>query len=152
MRAVVQRVSEAKVVVDGKTAGSIGEGLLVLAGFHAADLESDLQKMAGKIARLRIFSDPEGKMQKSVQDIGGEILAISQFTLYADLRKGNRPSFSEAAPPAQAAAQYELFCIYLQALIGKPIQCGIFAADMKVSLLNDGPVTIVMDSSTWSKE
>lgn len=148
----MQRVSEAKVVVDGKTVGSIGSGLLILAGFHATDQEADLAKMAGKIARLRIFSNEEGKMQKSVQDIGGEILAISQFTLFADLRKGNRPSFTEAAPPAQAAAQYDLFCTCLEGLIGKPIARGIFAADMKVSLLNDGPVTIVMDSSTWGKE
>ena len=152
MRAVVQRVTEAKVDVEGRTVGQIGPGLLILAGFHASDLEADLQKMAGKIARLRIFSDEAGKMNKSVQDIGGDVLAISQFTLYADLRKGNRPSFIEAAPPDQASAQYDLFCTCLEALLGKPVGRGVFGADMKVSLLNDGPVTIVMDSTTWAKE
>lgn len=149
MRAVVQRVSEAKVTVDGETTGEIACGLLVLAGFHASDTTSDLNKMAGKIARLRIFPDEGGRMNRSVQEVGGSVLAISQFTLYGDLQKGNRPSFTEAAPPDQATAQYDAFCGELTSAVGKETQRGIFGADMKVQLINDGPVTILLDSVIW---
>jgi len=144
MRAVIQRVSEAGVTVEGKVTGAVGKGLLVLLGVANADTEETARAMAAKIAKLRIFSDAEGKMNLSVQDVGGGVLAVSQFTLLADTRKGNRPSFTDAAPPKKAYALYETFCDAVAAL-GLPVGKGIFGAHMDVRLTNDGPVTIVMD-------
>jgi D-aminoacyl-tRNA deacylase len=144
MRAVIQRVSEASVTVDGHVTGSVGRGLLVLVGVGHADTAETAAAMACKVARMRIFGDAEGKMNLSVQDVGGGILAVSQFTLLADARKGNRPSFIDAAPPEQGNALYEAFCQALAAL-GVPVAKGIFGAHMDVHLVNDGPVTIVLD-------
>ena len=147
MRAVLQRVSEASVVVSGEVIGKIAGGLLVLAGFEEADTQADLQWMAKKIVQQRIFGDAEGKMNLSVLDTGGDILVISQFTLFASTRKGNRPSFIRSAPPAVSIPLYEQFIDYVSQALGKPVQTGSFGADMKVTLCNDGPVTIVMDTS-----
>ena len=144
MRAVIQRVSEAGVTVEGRVTGAIGKGLLVLVGIGHADTEETARALAAKIARLRIFQDAEGKMNLSVQDVGGGVLAVSQFTLLADTRKGNRPSFTDAAPPDKANALYETFCNAVAAQ-GLPVGKGIFGAHMDVRLSNDGPVTIVMD-------
>ena len=144
MRAVIQRVTEASVTVDGKVTGAIGKGLLVLLGVRHADTEATAQALAAKIARLRIFSDAEGKMNLSVQDVAGGVLVVSQFTLLADTRKGNRPSFTDAAPPEAGNRLYEEFCRAVAAL-GLPVQQGIFGAHMDVRLTNDGPVTIVME-------
>jgi D-tyrosyl-tRNA(Tyr) deacylase len=144
MRAVIQRVSEASVTVDGALTGAVGKGLLVLLGVGHADTEEIARAMAAKIAKLRIFSDAEGKMNLSVLDVGGGVLAVSQFTLLADTRKGNRPSFTDAAPPDKANALYETFCNAVAAQ-GLPVGKGIFGAHMDVRLSNDGPVTIVMD-------
>ena len=144
MRAVIQRVSEASVTVEGKVTGAIGKGLLVLLGVGHADTEATAQALAAKIVKLRIFSDAEGKMNLSVQDVGGGVLVVSQFTLLADVRKGNRPSFTDAAPPEAGNRLYEEFCRAVAAL-GVPVQQGIFGAHMDVRLTNDGPVTIVMD-------
>lgn len=144
MRAVIQRVSEAGVTVDGQVTGAIGRGLLVLVGVGHADTEETAQALAAKIARLRIFGDDAGKMNLSVQDVGGGVLVVSQFTLLADTRKGNRPSFIDAAPPEKGNALYEAFCQAL-ATLGLPPAKGIFGAHMDVRLVNDGPVTIVMD-------
>jgi len=146
MRIVLQRVSQAAVAIEQKVKGQIGQGLLLLAGFCADDSEEDLRWMATKVAQLRIFGDAEGKMNLSVQDVGGEILVISQFTLFASTKKGNRPSYVNAAPPAIAIPLYERFVVLLEETMGKPVQTGMFGADMQVSLLNDGPVTIVMDT------
>jgi len=144
MRAVIQRTSEAAVTVDGRLAGEIGRGLVVLLGVGHGDTEETAAAMAGKIARLRIFSDDEGKMNLSVQDVGGGVLAVSQFTLLADARKGNRPSFTDAAPPDRASVLYDAFCAAVAAL-GVPVARGVFGAHMDVRLVNDGPVTIVLD-------
>jgi len=144
MRAVIQRVSEASVTVEGKVTGAIGKGLLVLLGVGHADTEATAQALAAKIVKLRIFSDVEGKMNLSVEDVGGGVLVVSQFTLLADTRKGNRPSFTDAAPPEAGNRLYEEFCRAVAAL-GVPVQQGIFGAHMDVRLTNDGPVTIVMD-------
>lgn len=144
VRAVVQRVSEARVTVDGKVTGSIARGLLVLLGVGHADTGETARALAGKVARLRIFQDAEGKMNRSVQDAGGGVLAVSQFTLLADTRKGNRPSFTGAAPPDEANRLYEVFCGALVEA-GLPVAKGVFGAHMDVSLVNDGPVTIVLD-------
>jgi len=144
MRAVVQRASEASVTVEGRVTGAIGKGLLVLVGVGHADTEETAAALAAKIARLRIFCDAEGKMNLSVQDVGGGILAVSQFTLLADVRKSNRPSFTDAAPPDRANALYEAFCAAIAAL-GLPVEKGVFGAHMDVRLVNDGPVTIVLD-------
>ncbi|GAA4375355.1 D-aminoacyl-tRNA deacylase [Hymenobacter koreensis] len=146
MRVVVQRVSEASVTVEGEITGQIGPGLLVLAGFAPTDTAADLDWMARKLVQLRIFSDEDDKMNRSVQDIGGELLVVSQFTLLADARKGNRPSYIGAAPPPVAIPLYEQFVALLERLMGRPVGTGRFGADMKVCLLNDGPVTIVLDS------
>ncbi|RYY93815.1 MAG: D-tyrosyl-tRNA(Tyr) deacylase [Chitinophagaceae bacterium] len=146
MRAVIQRVSEASVVVDGKTVGAIGAGLLVLVGIEDADAAEDVQWLAAKIVNMRIFGDDDGLMNRSLLDTGGGLLAISQFTLHAATKKGNRPSFIRAARPEAAVPLYEDFLRQLEAALGKPVARGIFGADMKVALLNDGPVTIVMDS------
>jgi D-tyrosyl-tRNA(Tyr) deacylase len=146
MRVVVQRVTEASVTVEGKVTGSIEKGLLVLAGYEDADTEEDLDWIVGKIANLRIFDDESGVMNLSVKDIGGEVLLVSQFTLHALTKKGNRPSYIKASKPEIAIPLYEKTIFKLEAEIGKPIARGIFGADMKVRLLNDGPVTIWMDS------
>jgi len=146
MRLVIQRVQKAEVKVAGQVTGAIGEGLLLLAGIAPDDTEEDLQWLSRKTVQLRIFNDEAGKMNKSLQEIGGDILLISQFTLHASTKKGNRPSYTGAAPPPIAIPLYERFIQVLAADLGKPIQTGIFGADMKVSLLNDGPVTIIIDS------
>lgn len=146
MRVVVQRVREASVAVDGAVVGSIGAGLLVLAGFEAADSEADLEWMAGKLVRMRLFADEGGIMNRSLEDMGGEILAVSQFTLYASVKKGNRPSWSRAARGDVSGPLFERFVSCLERTLGKPVATGVFGADMAVSLVNDGPVTIVIDS------
>lgn len=147
MRLVVQRVSEAAVAVPAESYESrIGNGLLVLAAFIDEDTEEDLLWTARKLVAMRIFDDAEGVMNLSVQDVGGEIMIVSQFTLYASTVKGNRPSYIKAAKPDVAVPLYEKFIRMVEQLHGKPVGRGIFGADMKVSLLNDGPVTIVVDS------
>ncbi len=145
MRALIQRVSEAKVVVEGKTVGEVSKGLLVLLGITDTDTEAEATFLANKLSKLRIFSDDAGKMNLSVKDIGGSILVVSQFTLYADARKGNRPSYIQAAHPDKAIPLYEFFQTQLREL-GFQVESGEFGADMKVSLLNDGPVTIWLDT------
>jgi len=146
LRVVIQRVTEAAVTIDGKVHSSIGQGLMVLAGFGSADTEKTIDWLCAKIVNMRIFSDTEGKMNLSVLDVGGEILAVSQFTLHASTRKGNRPSFIRAAPPSTSEPLYDTFVKRLSDMLGKPVASGIFGADMKVALVNDGPVTIVMDT------
>lgn len=147
MRVVIQRVSEACVAVPAKSYESrIGAGLLVLAAFIDEDTEEDLEWTAKKIAGMRIFDDEEGVMNLSVRDVDGEVLAVSQFTLYASTVKGNRPSYIKAAKPDVAIPLYEKFLVKLEEHLGKPVGKGIFGADMKVSLVNDGPVTIIVDS------
>ncbi len=146
MKAVLQRVSEASVTVDGRIAGSIGKGFLVLLGIATDDDESAADWLARKIVGMRVFGDEAGHMNLDLGAIGGELLVVSQFTLMADYRKGNRPSFINAARPEQAVPLYEHFLRRLESLHGKRPQAGIFGADMKVALINDGPVTILMDS------
>jgi D-tyrosyl-tRNA(Tyr) deacylase len=146
MRTVVQRVSEASVRIDGQTTASIGHGLLVLLGIHVTDTPEQVTWMAQKVAKLRIFEDVEGKMNLSVSDVVGQILVVSQFTLYGDARKGNRPSFIDAARPELAVPLYEAFKKEVASASGCEVVAGVFGADMKVSLVNDGPVTIVIDS------
>ena len=148
MRVVVQRVRSASVAVGGAVVGEIAAGLLVLAGFEADDSDVDLDWMCGKLVRLRIFSDRDGVMNQSVQDAGGDILAISQFTLFASTKKGNRPSWSRAAPGPVSQPLFDRFVAKLSAQLGKPVPTGEFGADMQVSLQNDGPVTLMMDSRT----
>jgi D-tyrosyl-tRNA(Tyr) deacylase len=143
VRAVVQRVSEARVLVDGDRVAEIARGLVVLLGVARGDSEADAERLAGKVARLRIFEDECGKFDRSVLDVSGEALVVSQFTLIADTRKGNRPSFTEAAPPDEAEPLYEAFCAALASL-GVPLARGVFGARMAVELANDGPVTIVL--------
>jgi D-tyrosyl-tRNA(Tyr) deacylase len=138
-------VTEAAVAVDGETKARIGEGILVLLGVGQEDTEADAAYLADKVANLRIFSDGEGRLNLSVQDVQGEVLVVSQFTLYGDCRKGRRPSFSSAAPPALARELYETFAARLRAL-GIPVATGVFQAHMDVSLTNDGPVTLIMSS------
>lgn len=146
MRAVIQRVSEASCKVDGQVTGSIENGLLVLLGIEGTDTVEDLDWLAQKIAGLRIFGDENGLMNKSLTDIDGNILLISQFTLFASTKKGNRPGFTRAARPEQAIPLYESMIEKLAFLLHKKIQTGIFGADMKISLLNDGPVTLIIDT------
>ena len=146
MRALLQRVSSASVMVAGRVTGKIGTGLLVFQGVEHADSADDGQWLADKIAKLRIFGDETGAMNKSITDIGGEILLVSQFTLHASTQKGNRPSFNAAAKSDHARPLYEQFIAQLSTALAKPIQTGEFAADMKVSLTNDGPVTLLLDS------
>lgn len=146
MRVVIQRVVSASVAVDGYVCGKISRGLLVLAGFEEADGDADLDWMVGKIVRSRIFSDAAGVMNLSVADISGDILAVSQFTLYASVKKGNRPSWSRAARGDLSRPLFEEFVRKLSAVLGKPVETGLFGADMQVSLVNDGPVTLVIDS------
>jgi D-tyrosyl-tRNA(Tyr) deacylase len=146
MRAVVQRVTRAEVRVDGEVTGRIGRGLLVLVGVAKGDLDEDARALADKVAGLRIFEDPAGKMNLAVGEVGGGVLAVSQFTLLGDARKGNRPGFIDAAPPEEANRLYERFC----ALVGErnvPVERGVFRAHMEVELVNDGPVTILLDTT-----
>jgi D-tyrosyl-tRNA(Tyr) deacylase len=145
VRAVVQRVSSAHVVVDGEAVGSIGRGLCVLLGVAREDGEEDAERLAGRVARLRIFENDDGRFDRSLLDVGGEALVVSQFTLIADTEKGNRPSFSDAAPSEQAEPLYVAFCAALREL-GVGVATGRFGARMAVDLVNDGPVTIVLDS------
>lgn len=144
MRAVCQRVSEASVSVEGSIRGEINRGLVVLLGIAAGDGRPEAERLAGKVARLRIFEGDDGKFARSLIDVGGQALVISQFTLIADTRKGNRPSFSAAAPPEEAQPSYDDFCAALRVL-GVPVKTGVFGARMSVSLVNEGPVTIVLD-------
>lgn len=146
MRAVIQRVAEATVRVDVRIVGQIGAGLLVLAGFEETDGDADLEWMAGKIARLRLFADDAGVMNLSVLETGGDVLAVSQFTLYASVKKGNRPSWSRAATAEISRPLFDRFVTRLSATLGKPVPTGEFGADMQVSLVNDGPVTLTIDS------
>lgn len=151
MKAVIQRVISAQVSVDGKAVGRCGNGYLVLLGVANGDSEEDVELLARKTALLRVFCDENGKMNKSVLDTDGEILAISQFTLCADVKKGNRPSFTDAMEPQNAKKLYEAYCENLIKCGVKSVQKGIFGADMKVSLINDGPVTILFDTDIWRK-
>ncbi len=145
MRAVIQRVSAARVEVDGESIGEIGQGLLILLGVHSDDEAEDGNYLVDKIARLRIFADENGKMNLSLLDIGGSALVVSQFTLYADTRRGRRPGFSAAAPPQKAEVLYEQFCTALREL-NIPVATGCFGANMAVHLINQGPVTIILDT------
>lgn len=145
MRAVIQRVSQAKVVVDDNTVGQINRGFMILLGVHEEDTQADVDYLVGKISKLRVFEDDQQKMNRSIMDVGGEILSISQFTLFADTKKGNRPSFVQAAKPDTAIPLYEAFNEGLRQ-VGIPVETGIFGADMKCHLVNDGPVTIIIDS------
>ena len=146
MRVVIQRVTEASVKVDGHITGEIKEGLLVLQGIEDADTTEDIVWLSNKVCNLRIFNDENGVMNKSILEVGGDILLVSQFTLFASTKKGNRPSYIKASKPTIAIPLYEAMISQLQKDLGKPIKTGIFGADMKVSLLNDGPVTIIIDS------
>jgi len=148
MRAVIQRVSSASVTIHGQVRGAIARGLVVLLAVEDADTADDIEWLSGKIVRLRIFDDEQGVMNLSVQEIGGEILLISQFTLFASTRKGNRPSYTRSAKPEIAVPLYEQFLARLTLDFGKPIQTGEFGAQMLVTLANDGPVTIIIDSKT----
>ena len=146
MRAVLQRVSKASVTVDGQVVSSIGDGLLVLLGIEDADGQEDVEWLAHKMVNLRIFNDENNVMNQSVVDIDGEIIVVSQFTLHAQTKKGNRPSYIKAAKPNVAIPMYEGFVAVLEQKLGKKVGTGIFGADMKVELLNDGPVTIIIDT------
>jgi D-aminoacyl-tRNA deacylase len=146
MRVVIQRVSEASVTINGNIKSSIGLGYLVLAGFEEADTTEDLEWTAAKLVNLRVFTDEQGLMNLSVKDVSGDIIIVSQFTLHAMTKKGNRPSFIKAAKPDVAIPLYEQFIKRVETELGKPVGTGQFGADMKVVLVNDGPVTIVIDS------
>ena len=151
MKAVIQRVNRSTVSVDGEIKGSIGKGYNILLGVMNGDSESQAELLASKVAKLRVFEDEAGKMNKSILDIGGEILVVSQFTLCADIKKGNRPSFTDSAPPDEANRLYEYFCSELRKNGVSKVDTGVFAAEMKVEIENDGPVTIVMDTDIWDK-
>ena len=146
MRAVIQRVSEAAVTIDGQLRGAIQRGLVVLVAIEEGDSAADIEWLSGKIARLRIFNDEQGLMNRSVQEAGADILVISQFTLFASTKKGNRPSFTRAARSEAAIPIHQAFLRRLAEDIGKPVQTGEFGADMQVALVNDGPVTLIIDS------
>lgn len=148
MRIVVQRVREARVEIAGETVGRIGQGLLLLVGIAEGDTMAEVELLAKKVAQLRIFADEAGKMNRSVQDIRGGVLSVSQFTLYGDCRKGNRPSFVNAARPETAEPLYDTLNQLLRTQYGLPVETGRFGADMQVSLVNDGPVTILMDTAS----
>ena len=151
MKAVIQRVTNASVEVEGNVVGSCNKGYMILLGAHESDTLSDVETLANKVVNLRVFCDEDDKMNKSILDVDGEILAISQFTLCANVKKGNRPSFIEAMKPDLAHEMYELFCKKLLELGVKRVEKGVFGADMKVSLVNDGPVTIIYDTEIWRK-
>ena len=146
MRAVIQRVLETAVGVDGREVSRMGAGLLVLLGVEEGDAAADVEWLSGKVVKMRLFGDGEGKMNLAVGESGGGILVVSQFTLHASTKKGNRPSFCRAAAPAVSEPLYEAFCAALEAQTGRAVGRGIFGAEMKVALVNDGPVTIVIDS------
>ncbi|MDN3575602.1 D-aminoacyl-tRNA deacylase [Chitinimonas viridis] len=146
MRVVLQRVSEAAVAVDGQTVGRIGPGLLLLVGAEADDGEADIGWLVQKLCKLRVFGDEQGVMNCSLLDVGGEVLAVSQFTLFASVKKGNRPSWSRAAPGPVSQPLFDRFVAALSLALGKPVPTGVFGADMQVSLVNDGPVTLMLDS------
>lgn len=146
MRIVIQRVTDASVTVDGRLVSNIGAGLMVLVGVENGDTEEDAKWLASKCVGLRIFNDEDGVMNRSLVDVGGELMAVSQFTLTASTKKGNRPSYIRAARHDLAIPMYELFCSEVSKLLGKEVAKGIFGADMQVSLVNDGPVTIIIDS------
>ena len=146
MRVVIQRTQSASVKIDGKTNGEIGKGLLILLGIEPSDTQEDVLWLVKKAAMLRIFDDDEGVMNKSVIDINGDVMVVSQFTLMASYKKGNRPSYIRAAGPEIAIPLYDYFCIEMEKTIEKPVKTGVFGANMQVELLNDGPVTICMDS------
>lgn len=146
MKIVIQRVSEASVIINKKSVASIDKGLLILVGIENADTQEDIDWLCRKIVGMRIFSDKEDKMNLSVLDVNGDVIVVSQFTLHASTKKGNRPSYIKAAKPEIAIPLYEKFKLKLQEVLGKPIQSGEFGANMKVTLVNDGPVTILIDS------
>lgn len=146
MRCVIQRVSRAAVAIDGVERGAIGRGLLLLVGVEEGDAPADADWLAEKVARMRVFPDDDGKMNRSVVDVDGGLLAVSQFTLLASTQRGNRPGFARAARPEEAVPLYERFLAVLDREAGRPVARGVFAADMQVSLVNDGPVTILVDS------
>jgi D-tyrosyl-tRNA(Tyr) deacylase len=146
MRAVIQRVSTASVTINGDMKSAIGHGFLVLLGIETDDTHDDADWLSGKIVQLRVFNDEQGLMNKDIKDTDGDILVVSQFTLHASYKKGNRPSFIKAARPEQAIPMYEFFVLKLTEKLGKLVMTGIFGADMKVALVNDGPVTIIMDT------
>jgi D-tyrosyl-tRNA(Tyr) deacylase len=146
MKVVIQRVSKASVTIDGDILASIGSGLLILVGIIEEDTQEDIKWLTNKITNLRIFNDADGVMNLSIKDINGNVIAVSQFTLHASIKKGNRPSYIKAAKPEVAIPIYQSFVNQLEVDLGKRIQTGIFGADMKVDLLNDGPVTIIIDS------
>ena len=146
MRALVQRVVSARVEVGGEAVGAIGAGLLVFAGFEESDGDADVAWLSAKLCRLRVFADAAGVMNRSVVECGGEILAVSQFTLFASVKKGNRPSWSRAARPEVSRPLFERFVRQLELDLGRPVPTGVFGADMQVQLVNDGPVTIAIDS------
>ena len=146
MRAVIQKVSEAHITINELTEKQIGEGLVVLLGIEASDGAEDIEWLSGKISRLRIFNDAKGVMNLSLMETGGSVLVVSQFTLHASTRKGNRPSYIKAAPPEIAIPIYEMFIDKIQEDISKPVVCGEFGAHMKIRLTNDGPVTIIIDT------
>jgi D-tyrosyl-tRNA(Tyr) deacylase len=148
VKIVIQRVKQASVEIDGRVKSAINQGLLVLLGIEEADDEKDADWLVAKLVNLRIFDDANGVMNRSVLDIGGEVLVVSQFTLHASTRKGNRPSYIKAARPEQAIPLYAYFCKQTESMLGKPVQTGEFGAMMQVSLVNDGPVTILIDSKT----
>lgn len=152
MRAVIQRVKSASVDIDGKTAGKCGTGYMILFCAVDGDCDSDIDLLARKTVNLRIFKDEDGKMNKSILDIDGEVLCISQFTLAADTKKGNRPSFISALEPVAAEKYYKMYCEALKNNGVKSVETGEFGADMQVSLVNDGPVTIIFDTDTWNKK
>jgi len=149
MRAIIQRVSQASVTVENKITGSIKTGLLVLIGIEDADTDEDIRKLSSKIVNLRIFNDEQGLMNLSIKDVNGDILLVSQFTLFADAKKGNRPSYIRASKPPVAIPMYEKMIATISSDLGKKVETGIFGADMKVALVNDGPVTIFIDTRQW---
>lgn len=146
MRAVIQRVTKASVEVEGKIVGAIENGFMVLLGVTIEDGEEDAKWLATKLAQMRVFSDEEDKMNLDINQVGGRVLVVSQFTLYGATKKGNRPSFINAARPEQAEHLYQFFTSFLEECLGTSVECGVFGADMKVSLVNDGPVTLIMDT------
>jgi len=146
MRAVLQRVKKASVTIDGHIKSSVGNGLMVLLGIEETDMQEDIKWLAGKITRLRVFDDENGVMNLSVQDVGGEVLVVSQFTLHASTKKGNRPSYIKAARPETAIPLYRSFVKELSVLLGKPVATGEFGAEMDIALINSGPVTIIIDT------